>query len=195
MLESGTSAGGLAVQPGRSASLRHNCTRGRCCRRRSWPVRRPAPRPGSPPGSSAIGETSTHCTDSPSPHHVVDADDVSQANSDGVLLKAQHDVAAEEVAREHAVFEPGQWKAGMTLEDAAEDQIAQRQRRIERLDRASAGVAQHLVAGAADLALPSRAAVCRSWPDTDHSRPVRKQQPEHRHITLAATRSQITRPR
>src|ERR1700720_2684775 len=30
-------------------------------------------------------------------------------------------------------------------------------------------------------------------PDTDHPRPVRKQQPEHRHITWAATRSQITR--
>jgi hypothetical protein len=27
----------------------------------------------------------------------------------------------------------------------------------------------------------------------DHPRPVEKQQPEHRHITLAATRSQITR--
>jgi hypothetical protein len=30
------------------------------------------------------------------PHHVVDADDVSQANADGILLKAQHDVAVEE---------------------------------------------------------------------------------------------------
>src|SRR6266478_9405142 len=42
------------------------------------------------------------------PHHVVphpgvDTDDVSQANADGVLLEAQHDVAAEEVAREYAV--------------------------------------------------------------------------------------------
>jgi hypothetical protein len=27
-------------------------------------------------------------------HHFVDADDVSQANADGVLLEAQHDVAA-----------------------------------------------------------------------------------------------------
>ena len=33
------------------------------------------------------------------PHHVVDADDVAQANADGVLLEAQDDVAAEEVAR------------------------------------------------------------------------------------------------
>ena len=33
------------------------------------------------------------------PHHVVDTDGVSQANADGVLLEAQHDVAAEEVAR------------------------------------------------------------------------------------------------
>jgi len=38
-----------------------------------------------------------------SPHHVVDADDVAQASADGVLLEAQHDVAAEEVARQHAV--------------------------------------------------------------------------------------------
>jgi hypothetical protein len=30
------------------------------------------------------------------PHHVVDADDVSQANADGILLKAQHEVAVEE---------------------------------------------------------------------------------------------------
>ena len=30
-------------------------------------------------------------------------DDVAQANADGVLLEAQHDVAAEEVAREYAV--------------------------------------------------------------------------------------------
>jgi hypothetical protein len=40
------------------------------------------------------------------PHHVVDTDGVSQANADGVLLEAQHDVAAEEVAREHAVLKP-----------------------------------------------------------------------------------------
>jgi hypothetical protein len=42
----------------------------------------------------------------------------------------------------------------MTLEDAGEDQIAHRERRIERLDRATAGVAQRLVAGPADPALP-----------------------------------------
>jgi hypothetical protein len=69
----GAVASGRVVQRGwllkqaRSASPRRNCTRGRCCRRRSWPVRRPAPRPGSPPGFSAIGETSTRCADSPSP--------------------------------------------------------------------------------------------------------------------------------
>src|SRR6202043_15901 len=50
----------------------------------------------------------------------------------------------------------GQCQAGMTLEDAGEDQIAHRQRRIERLRRAAAGVAQRLVAGPADLALPAR---------------------------------------
>ena len=44
----------------------------------------------------------------------------------------------------------------MTLEDAGEDQIAHRQRRIERLCRAAAGVAQRLVAGPGDPALPSR---------------------------------------
>src|SRR5438132_807579 len=49
-----------------------------------------------------------------------------------------------------------QGEAGMPLEDAGEDQIAQRQRRIERLRRTAAGVAQCLVAGPADLALPSR---------------------------------------
>jgi hypothetical protein len=57
----------MLFKQGRSASPRQNCTRGRCCRRRSWPVHRPAPGPGSPPGSSAIGETSTRCADSPSP--------------------------------------------------------------------------------------------------------------------------------
>jgi hypothetical protein len=49
-----------------------------------------------------------------------------------------------------------QCKAGMTLEDAGEDQIAQRQRRVERLCRAAAGVAPRLVAGPADPPLPSR---------------------------------------
>src|SRR5437588_610081 len=58
---------GWLFKRGRSASPRRNCTRGRCCRRRSWPVHRPAHRPGSPPGSSAIGETLTRCADSPSP--------------------------------------------------------------------------------------------------------------------------------
>jgi hypothetical protein len=48
----------------------------------------------------------------------------------------------------------------MALEDAGEDQIAQRQRRIERLRGAAAGVAQRLLAGAADPALPSRG-LCR----------------------------------
>src|SRR5260370_35889903 len=57
-------------------------------------------------------------------------------------------------------LDDGQGEAGMTLEDAGEDQIAQRQRRIERLRRAAAGVAQCLVAGPADLALPPLA-VCR----------------------------------
>src|SRR6266446_5704718 len=53
----------------------------------------------------------------------------------------------------------GQCEAGMTLEDAGEDQIAHRQRRIERLCRAAARVAQRLVAGPADPALPSRGRV------------------------------------
>jgi hypothetical protein len=47
----------------------------------------------------------------------------------------------------------------MTLEYAGEDQIAHRQRRIEGLRRAAARVAQRLVAGPADLALPSRGRV------------------------------------
>jgi hypothetical protein len=47
-------------------------------------------------------------------------------------------------------------EAGMALEDAGEDQIAQRQCRIERLGRAAAGVAQCLVSGPAHPALPSR---------------------------------------
>jgi hypothetical protein len=54
-------------------------------------------------------------------------------------------------------------EAGMTLEDAGEDQIAQRQRRIERLRRAAAGVAQRLAAGAADLALPPCSCVQALW--------------------------------
>src|SRR6266571_909894 len=44
-------------------------------------------------------------------------------------------------------LDDGQGEAGMALEDAGEDQIAQRQCRIERLCRAAAGVAQRLVAG------------------------------------------------
>jgi hypothetical protein len=40
----------------------------------------------------------------------------------------------------------GEGEAGMTLEDAGEDQIAHRQRRIERLRRTAAGVTQYLVA-------------------------------------------------
>ena len=53
-------------------------------------------------------------------------------------------------------LDDGQRQAGMTLEDAGEDQIAQRQRRIERLGRAAARVAQRLAADPADPALPSR---------------------------------------
>src|SRR5271170_955763 len=45
---------GLLLKQGRSTSPCRNCTRGRCCRRRSWLVRRPARPPGSPPGFSAI---------------------------------------------------------------------------------------------------------------------------------------------
>ena len=47
----------------------------------------------------------------------------------------------------------------MALEDAGEDHVAHRQRRIERLGRAAAGVAQRPVAGPADLALPPRGRV------------------------------------
>ena len=36
------------------------------------------------------------------PHHAVDADDVAQANADGILLEAQDDVAVEEVAGPHS---------------------------------------------------------------------------------------------
>ena len=57
----------------------------------------------------------------------------------------------------------GRCEAGMTLEDAGEDQIAQRQRRIERLCRAAAGVAWRLVAGPADPTLPSRRRVQAQW--------------------------------
>src|SRR5437870_6240196 len=67
------------------------------------------------------------------------------------------------VHRRKQVRRPGQLElddrqgeAGMALEDAGEDQVAQRQRRIERLGRAAAGVAQCLVAGAADPALAAR---------------------------------------
>ncbi len=52
-----------------------------------------------------------------------------------------------------------QRQAGVTLEDAGEDHVAQRQRRIERLRRAAAGVAQRSGTGPADLALPSRRGV------------------------------------
>jgi methyltransferase (TIGR00027 family) len=54
------------ISKGRLASPRQNCTRGRCCRRRSWSVRRPTRPLGSPPGSCAIGECRL-ATDSPSP--------------------------------------------------------------------------------------------------------------------------------
>src|SRR6266851_9037118 len=56
-------------------------------------------------------------------------------------------------------LDDGHPEAGMTLEDAGEDQIAHRQRRIERLGRAAGGVAQRRLAGPADLALPSRGRV------------------------------------
>jgi hypothetical protein len=56
-----------------------------------------------------------------------------------------------------------QCQAGMTLEDAGEDHVAHRQCRIERLGRAAAGVAQRLVAGPADPALPSRGGVWAQW--------------------------------
>jgi hypothetical protein len=36
---------------------------------------------------------------SPTPHHIVDADDVAQANADGVLLEAQADVYAASLSR------------------------------------------------------------------------------------------------
>src|SRR5690349_5218151 len=39
------------------------------------------------------------------PHHVVDPDHVAQADADRVLLEAQHDVPAEEVARAHPIPE------------------------------------------------------------------------------------------
>jgi hypothetical protein len=51
----------------------------------------------------------------------------------------------------------------MTLEDAGEDHVAHRQCRIERLGRAAAGVAQCLVAGPADPALPPRRRVQPEW--------------------------------
>src|SRR5262245_12635469 len=117
------------------------------------------------------------------PHHVVDADHVAQANADRVLLEAQHDVAMEEVARPQAAleaidrlagalavrvvhrgqdvrrpreleFDYGQGEPRVALEDAGEDHVAQRERRIERLRRPAARVAQGLFAGTADLPLP-----------------------------------------
>src|ERR1700720_4662864 len=51
----------------------------------------------------------------------------------------------------------------MTLEDAGEDQISHRQRRVERLRRATAHVAQRLFAGPADPTLPSRGRVQAQW--------------------------------
>jgi hypothetical protein len=67
------------------------------------------------------------------------------------------------VHRREQVGRPGQLElddrhpeAGMTLEDAGEDHLAHRRCRIERLCRAAAGVAQRLVAGPTDPALPSR---------------------------------------
>jgi hypothetical protein len=64
-------------------------------------------------------------------------------------------VRGEQVGRQRQLeLDDGQDEAGVALEDAGEDQIAQRQRRLERLGRAAAGVAQCLVAGTADLALP-----------------------------------------
>src|SRR5438093_1270465 len=122
------------------------------------------------------------------PHHVVHADRVAQSDTDGVLLEAQHDVAAKEVARTHAVPESidrlavalairvvhggehvgrprelelhdGQREAGVTLEDAREDHVAHGERRIERFRRPTARVPERLLAGAADLALASRGRV------------------------------------
>src|SRR5277367_947584 len=52
-----------------------------------------------------------------------------------------------------------QREAGMTLEDTGEYEVAHRQRRIERLCRTAARVAQRLVAGPANPALPTRGGV------------------------------------
>jgi hypothetical protein len=59
-------------------------------------------------------------------------------------------------------------QARMTLEHAGEDQVAHRQRRIERLCRAAAGVAQRSGTGPADLALPSRGRVQAQWQIEPH---------------------------
>jgi hypothetical protein len=95
----------LCLQAGTVSLACQNCTRGRVAAGNPRIVVRgrlglfvpPAPRPGS----SAIGETSARCADSPSPHHDVDAHEVLQANANDVLLESQHDVAAEEAAREN----------------------------------------------------------------------------------------------
>ena len=52
------------------------------------------------------------------PNHVVGADDVAQANADGVLLEAQDDVAAEEVARERSVERMSASSSAMSRADA-----------------------------------------------------------------------------
>jgi hypothetical protein len=51
----------------------------------------------------------------------------------------------------------------VALEDAGEDQIAQRQCRIERLGRVAAGMAQGSGSGPVDLALPARRGVQAQW--------------------------------
>src|ERR1700719_3215262 len=116
MLESGTSAKSLARQAG-AVSLATSKSYTRAVLPpaipgsgpgQAWSVRRPAPRPDLRQDLPRLGKRrlAVRIVRAPHhvvPHHVVGADDVAQANAGGVLLEAQDDVAAEEVAREHAL--------------------------------------------------------------------------------------------
>ena len=89
---------------GRPVAPRRSRRRARCCRRRSCllVVRHAGEDLGQ--DLSRLGERRLAVGIVGAPHHVVHADHVPQANADGVLLEAEHDVLAEEVARAEAVL-------------------------------------------------------------------------------------------
>src|SRR5271155_5608179 len=116
-----------------------------------------------PPGSSArcCGGRSRSGACRPPPSR---GQALEPVNRLAVALAGRIVHRGEQVGRPRQLeLDEGHPGSGMRLEDAGEDQIAHRQRRIERLRRAAAGVAQRSGTRPADPALPSRRRVQAQW--------------------------------